>query len=335
MYRFDWLATRVEEPVDAERVIVDPHHHLWDNRGGTYQAAELLSDTRGGHNVTHTVFVECHSKYDRDAEPHLRPVGETHYVAAQAADTERLSQGATKIAGIVSFADMTLGAAVEEVLAAHDEAGLGLFRGIRHAVSLDPHPDVPDGHSAPTPGMMTTPEFIAGVTRLGQMGFTYDAWQYHPQLPDLVELARAAPETTIILDHLGGPMGIGPYGGANHGAAMAQWRADMAEVATCDNVMLKVGGIGMDNYYGTGFGDLSRPPSSDDVASLWGDRVRFCIDTFGPDRCMLESNFPVDRQTLTYTVLWNALQKMVAGYDEAEKTAMFSGTATRVYRLDI
>lgn len=334
MYRFDWLAQRAEEPVDPDRVIVDPHHHLWDNRGGTYQAAELLADTRGGHNVTHTVFVECRSKYDREAEAHLQPVGETRYVAAQAAETERLGQGATRIAGIVSFADMMLGDAVEEVLAAHDEAGNGLFRGIRHAVSADPHPDVPDGHMDPFDRMQTTPEFHAGVAKLGDMGFSYDAWQYHPQLDQLLGLARAVPQTTIILDHLGGPAGIGPYGGAGHESAMADWRASMTEVATCDNVVLKVGGIGMDNYYGTGFGQWPEPPSSDDVVEVWSDRVRFCIDTFGPHRCMLESNFPVDRQTLTYTVLWNALQKMVADYSEDEQEQLFSGTATRVYRLD-
>lgn len=336
--RFDWLEQRVEEPVDPDRRIVDPHHHLWDRNASTYLAAELLADTRSTHNVTHTVFVECNASYDRDAPAGMAPIGETKFVASEAAEVERLNgastTGATTIAAIVSHADMMLGDSVEEVLAAHDAAGSGLFRGIRHAVSWDQHPDVPNGHSKPTEAMMTTPEFHAGVSKLGAMGFSYDAWMYHPQLPQLVGLAQAAPETSIILDHLGGPMGIGPYG-ADRESAMATWRASMTELAKCPNVTLKVGGIGMDGYYGLGWTELAVPPDSDTVVTAWQDRVHWCIDTFGPDRCMFESNFPVDRQALTYPVLWNALQKMASRYSDAEQDAMFSGTATRIYKLDV
>ncbi|MGI9596353.1 MAG: amidohydrolase family protein [Acidimicrobiales bacterium] len=328
--RFEWLAQRVEEPIDPNRAIVDPHHHLWDNRGGTYLAEELLADTTAGHNVVKTVFVECRSKYDRDAPDSMQPVGETRFVARQAAMAA--AAGRTEIAGIVSHADMMLGDSVEEVLAAHDGAGNGLFRGIRHAVSLDPHPDIPVGHNNPAPSMMATPQFHAGVATLGRMDFSFDAWLYHPQLPQLLELARAVPETSIILNHLGGPLGIGPYADDRAGA-MATWRASMTDVAGCDNVTLKVGGIGMDGYYGLGWTDQPIPPDSDAVVAAWQDRVHFSIDTFGPDRCMFESNFPVDRQALTYPVLWNALQKMAAPYSDAEQDQLFSGTATRVYRL--
>lgn len=240
--------------------------------------------------------------------------------------------GRTRIAGIVSHADMMLGAAVEEVLAAHDGAGNGLFRGIRHAVSLDPHPDVPVGHSNPAPSMMESAEFHAGVAKLGAMGFSFDAWLYHPQLPQLLGLARAVPQTSIILNHLGGPLGIGPYAD-DRDAAMADWRASMTEVARCDNVTLKVGGIGMDGYFGLGWTDQPLPPDSDTVVAAWQDRVHFAIDAFGPSRCMFESNFPVDRQALTYPVLWNALQKMAARYSDEEQTQLFSDTASRVYRL--
>ena len=328
--RFEWLAGRVEEAVDPHRVIVDPHHHLWDRRSSKYGAQELVADTRGSHNVTHTVFVECNSKWNRDDPPAMQPVGETSYVVAQAAEVDAI--GGTVIGGIVSHADMMLGDAVEEVLAAHDAEGAGLFRGIRHAVSWDGHPDMPIGHSNPTERMMASPEFHAGVAKLGDMGFSYDAWMYHPQLPDLVDLARATPQTSIILDHLGGPMGIGPYA-EDRDAAMATWRASMTELAACPNITLKVGGIGMDNYFGLGWSDQPVPPSSDDVVATWQDRVHFCIDTFGPDRCMFESNFPVDRQALTYPVLWNALQKMATRYSDEEQDQMFSGTATRVYKL--
>lgn len=329
--RFDWLAKRVEEAVDPDRAIIDPHHHLWDHRGGTYLATDLLADTTGSHNVVATVFVECRSKYDRDAPEALQPVGETRFVAGQAA--EAAASGKTRIAGIVSHADMMLADTVEEVLAAHDGAGNGLFRGIRHATSHDPDGAIPTGHNSPTPSMMETPEFKAGVATLGRMGFSFDAWLFHPQLAELIALAREVPETSIILDHLGGPLGIGVHADDREGA-MATWRASMAEVAGCGNVTLKVGGIGMDNFYGLDWVGLATPPDSDAVVVAWQDRVHFCIDTFGPDRCMFESNFPVDRQTLTYPVLWNALQKMAARYDDEEQDQMFSGTARRVYRLD-
>ncbi len=331
LYRFDWLSQQAEEAVDPDRVIVDPHHHLWDNRSGTYLADELIADTSGSHNVTKTVFVECRSKYDRDAPEHLQPVGETLFVANQAAAAA--ASGKVEIGGIVSFADMMLGDGAEEVLAAHDGAGNGLFRGIRHAVSFDSDPAVPGAHTNATDAMMDTAEFHAGVTKLGQMGFSFDAWMYHPQLPQLTRLAKAAPGTSIVLDHLGGPLGIGSFADDRDGA-MAAWRASMVEAAACENVTLKVGGIGMDGYYGTGWLDRSAPPSSDEVVAVWQDRVHFCIDTFGPDRCMFESNFPVDRQTLSYPVLWNALQKMASRYTDEEQDQMFSGTASRVYRLN-
>lgn len=330
LYRFDWLNQQVEEAVDPQREIVDPHHHLWSNRSGVYLSDELIADTTASHNVTKTVFVECFSKYDREAPEPLRPVGETRFVASEAAAAA--ATGKLKIGGIVSFADMMLGDAVEEVLTAHDNAGDGLFRGIRHAVSHDADPAVPGAHTNATDMMMDSAEFHAGVAKLGAMGFSFDAWMYHPQLPQVTRLAQATPGTSIILDHLGGPLGIGAYAN-NRDEAMANWRASMIEVAACENVTLKVGGIGMDGYYGLGWADRPKPPSSNEVVAAWQDRVHFCIDTFGPDRCMFESNFPVDRQTLSYPVLWNALQKMGSRYSEAEQEQMFSGTASRVYRL--
>ena len=333
--RFDWLARRHEEAMDPDRVIVDPHHHLWDDRQwrgilGAYLAPELLQDLTGSHNVVATVFVDCMSNYHTECAEHLRPVGETAFVACQA-DTLDAAGGPT-IAGIVSHADLMLQDAVEEVLAAHDAAGGGRFRGIRHATGWDASDDVHNSHNNPFEHMIVTGEFRAGARRLAAMGFSFDAWLFHPQLPDLAALAAAVPELTIVLNHLGGPLGIGPYG-RDRDQARADWRASMRLVADCGNVVLKVGGIGMDMYYGTGWTTRDAPPGSEEVAEYWGGDVRFCIDTFGPDRCMFESNFPVDRQTLPYPVLWNALQIMAAGYSDAEQEDLFSGTATRVYRL--
>ena len=333
--RFDWLALRHEEALDPERPIVDPHHHLWGERQWSglmdaYLAPQLLEDMTGSHNVVKSVFVDCISNYDPEREPHMQPVGETAFVAGQADYTDSL--GGPTIAGIVSHADLLRGEAVEEVLAAHDEAGGGRFRGIRHATGLDPSDEVHDSHHGSFEHMMATPEFRSGASTLARMGFSFDAWLFHHQLAELAALARAVPDLTIILNHLGGPLGVGPYGRARE-QARADWRAAMRLVATCPNVVLKVGGIGMDVYYGTGWTAADVPPGSEEVAEYWGDDVRFCIDTFGPDRCMFESNFPVDRQALTYPVLWNALQIMAADYTDTEQDALFYGTATSAYRL--
>jgi predicted TIM-barrel fold metal-dependent hydrolase len=326
--RFDWLARRHEEPVDPERVIVDPHHHLWDRGGSRYGAEELHADAIAGHNVVETVFVECMSKYDRSAPTHLAPVGETRYVAAEAARADAL--GGPRIGGIVGFADLMLGPAVEEVLVAHEEAGAGRFRGIRHATAIDD--SVGTSHTDPAPAMMLTPEFRAGLRALAARGHSFDAWLFHPQLPELVDLARAVPEATIVLDHLGAPLGVEAWAGRRD-EVDETLRSSLQEVAACPNVVMKVGGVGMDFYYGTGWTTLDAPPSSDDVVARWGDLIRWTIDVFGPDRCMFESNFPVDRETLPYTVLWNAFQKIGVGYTADEQDELFAGTARRTYRL--
>ena len=330
--RFEWLALRNEPAMNPEQPIVDPHHHLWNRGGSMYLATELLADTGSTHNVTHTVFVECRSKWDRDADQAMAPVGETRFVAGEAA--EMSERDGADIGAIVSHADLSLGEAVGEVLAAHDAAGAGLFRGIRHATPWDPDPEPHNAHTGGAEHMMQTPEFHAGARTLASMGFSFDSWLYHTQIGELVELAQAVPELSIILDHLGGPIGVGSYASRSD-EVRASWREAMQAAASCDNIVLKVGGIGMDNVYGTGWSALDAPPSSEEVAAYWSDDVRWCIDTFGPSRCMFESNFPVDRQSLPYSVLWNAMQIMADGYSDAEQAELFADTAARTYKIEM
>ena len=194
------------------------------------------------------------------------------------------------------------------------------------------HPERPERLTAVL-GALETPDFAAGVRKLGAMGFSFDAWLYHTQLGELAGLAQQVPDTQIILDHLGGPLGIDHYGEAGE-QTVEVWQAAMTDVAAYPNVALKVGGIGMDNYYGTGWSSLAAPPTSEQAAAYWSDHVRWCIDLFGPSRCMFESNFPVDRQTLPYTVLWNTLQIVADGYTESEQVDLFAGTAERIYAID-
>ena len=325
-----WLALTQEEPVDPKRRIVDAHHHLRDDEGHRYLLADLLADTRAGHNVTHTVFVETMASYRTSGPERLRPVGETEYVAAQARESDHR---ATRIAAIVAYADLTLGDALDEVLDAHLAAGEGRFRGIRHPAAWDANPGVPPGYMNPAPDLMADEGFRRGVARLGDRGYSFDAWIYHPQLPELAKLAHAAEGTTIVLNHLGVPLNVGPY---HRDAVRPEWRSGMSQLAGCPNTAVKLGGIGMDSYlFRTGWSSRARPPGSDDVVAWWGDDIRWCIDTFGPSRCMFESNYPVDRDAIGYTVSWNGFQKIAADYTDDEQDELFSGTAARVYRLNL
>ena len=328
--RFDWLSQVQEEAVDAQRRIVDAHHHLWDRGGSTYLAAELRADAIATHNVTDTVFVDCMARYRREGPEQLRPLGETEFVAAQAADARRL--GGPNIGAIVSFADLSLGEAVEEVLIEHEEVGEGLFRGVRHATAWDASTEIDNAHTRPPESLLADPSFRAGLATLAARGHSYDAWLFHPQISELTAAARACPELTIVLNHLGAPLAIGPYAGQRD-TVRSEWRAALAELATCPNVVMKLGGVGMDTYFAMDWSSRDLPPTSDEVADYWRADICWCIDTFTPDRCMFESNFPVDRQTCSYAVLWNSFQKMASEYDDSEQDALFSRTALRVYRI--
>lgn len=323
-----WLA-RTSEPALP---IVDPHHHLWDRPGHRYLLDELLADLGGGHNIVATVFVECMAFYRATGAPALRPVGETEVVNGVAAMSASGGYGPARLcAGIVGFADLTLGAAVDEVLTAHLEAGGGRFRGIRHAAAWDASDEVRNSHTRPTAGLLRDATFRADFARLAPHGLTFEAWLYHPQIADVTDLARAFPDTTIILNHVGGPLGIGPYAGRRD-EVFAAWRGQIAELAACDNVVVKLGGLGM-KICGFGFHHQAAPPASAVLADAWRPYLLTCIDAFGPDRCMLESNFPVDKTSCSYTTLWNALKRVTADFAPDERAAMFQATAERVYRL--
>ena len=332
MDKTTWLAATIEEPVDSLEEIVDPHHHLWDFPTGTYLLPELHQDTGAGHNVTQTVFVECGAGYRDQGPEHLRPVGEIEFVRGQA-ELSAEQEGA-EIAAIVGFADLTRGEAVEEVLEAQQVAGGGRFRGIRHANAWDASDQIRESHTKPPAGLLGHSNFRAGFAKLGEMGFSFDAWMFHPQVKELVDLAASVPETPIVLDHLGGPLGIGPYAGIRD-EVRATLRPALEALAQHEQVVVKVGGIGM-SIYGVGLNRLPEAPTSEQVAELWSEDIRHCVDTFGPERCMFESNFPVDRQGCSYTVLFNAFQRVAeeAGWSNVERAELFSGTARRFYRLN-
>jgi L-fuconolactonase len=325
-----WRAQVVEEIVEPEIEIIDPHHHLWPKSlgiFGVYDLVELQEDTGGGHRVVGTVFVECSAAYDNEAPEHLRSVGETRYVADRAEASAH--NGGAEILAIVSATDLRFGTLLDEALDAHTSAGRGRFRGIRQRLACDASIEG-HGHDA-DPTLMGDPAFRAGIRRLGERGLVFDAWLYHTQLEELLDVVRGTPGTKFVLDHVGGPIGIGPY--MDRAEQRGLWHPRLAALAACDNVVLKVGGIGMTTY-GAGWEDRSLPPTSDELVAYWGDDVRFCVDTFGPSRCMFESNFPVDRLSCSYHVLWNAFKKMSVSYSATERADLFAETARRTYLID-
>ncbi len=327
----EWLA-QVDEPiVDPDQRIIDPHHHLWPTgRFGAYLLEDLWSDTGSGHRIEKTVFVECGASYRESGPDKFKPIGETEFVAAIAAQSAKGRQQA-KIAGIVGRADLTLGAAVEEVLHLHKDAGRGLFRGIRHAGARDPNPEALSIPGRAPAGLYAMPDFREGVRTLGRFGLTYDTWHYHHQNADFAALARAVPETTMILDHFGTPLGVGPYAGKRD-EIFAAWKKDIAAIAQCPNVVAKLGGLAMPDN-GFGWETRATPATSDELAHAQQRYYLHTIECFGPERCMFESNFPVDKRSISYGVLYNALKKIARGFSPAEKHAMFYGTAERIYRL--
>ncbi|MBI10939.1 MAG: amidohydrolase [Rhodospirillaceae bacterium] len=341
----DWLALTTEETLEPDLPICDPHHHLWDTGyepgvafraeqvANRYLLDEILADTSSGHNVVSTVFIECASMYKAEGPDALRPVGETEFVNGIAAMSASGQYGKTRIAaGIVGFADLNLGAAVGEVLDAHISAGCDRFRGIRHAGGYDENPSVRNSHTNPFPGMFADATYREGFAELAPRRMSFEGWCYHKQIPELTDLARAFPDTTIILNHFGGPLGIGPYEGKRE-EYFAQWRNDIVALAECENVVAKLGGINM-KVNGFGWHKNNKPPTSEELSVATRNYYEHCIETFGANRCLFESNFPVDKITCSYNVLWNTFKRITSGYSADEKASLFHDTAARVYRIN-
>jgi len=327
-----WLALRQEEIIEPGLEIADPHHHLWDRPGHRFLIDQLLADTNSGHNIAQTVFIECGSMYRADGPAEMKPVGETEFVNGTAAMSASGQYGATRLCrGIVGHADLRLGDAVARVLEAQIAAGDGRFRGIRHSVTWDESNVLSRGRTNSPKGQMYDTTWRAGFARLAPLNLTFEAWLYHPQLLDLADLARAFPQTTIILNHVGGPVGIGPYKDKKS-ETFAQWKAGITEVAKAQNVVVKLGGLGM-TFGMFDFYTREKPPSSTDLETAYRPYIETCIAAFGVNRTMFESNFPPDGATSSYPILWNAFKRLAAGSSAYEKTMLFSGTAKRVYRL--
>jgi predicted TIM-barrel fold metal-dependent hydrolase len=332
--REDWLALHQEEIIDPARPIVDPHHHLWDRGGQRYLIDELAADIASGHNVVATVYVEARSMYRAGGAEALRPVGEVEFASGAAAMSASGGYGNAEIcAGIVGHVNLMLGEAAREVLEAEIAAGNGRFRGIRHSSLWDADPEVAGIYALRPKGLLLDPTFRKGFACLAPLGLSYDSWLFHPQIAELADLARAFPDTRIVLDHCGGPIGVGGYANRRE-EIFEDWKASIQDIAKCPNVAVKLGGLAM-CLLGYDFHKRARPPPSEQAAAAWRPYIETCIEAFDPSRAMFESNFPPDKGQCSYQVIFNAFKRIAAQYSEAEKTALFSKTAEDVYRLKL
>ncbi len=332
--REDWLAQHQEEVIDPARPIIDPHHHLWDRGSMHYMIEEMAADIATGHNVIATVYVDCRSMYRAHGPEAFRPVGEVEFANGVAAMSASGGYGPAAIcAGIVSHVNLLLGDQAKGVLEAEIAAGNGRFRGIRHSSAWDEDPKVAGMYANRPKELLLDATFRKGFACLAPLNLSFDAWLFHPQIGELADLARAFPDTRIVLDHCGGPAGIGRFAGRRE-EVFPQWQASIREIAKCENVVVKLGGLAM-CLLGYDFHLRPKPPSSEELAAAWRPYIETCIEAFGPKRAMFESNFPPDKGQCSYQVIFNAFKRVAAGCSEAEKTALFSGTATDVYRLTL
>ncbi|BCF94776.1 MULTISPECIES: amidohydrolase family protein [Paraburkholderia] len=332
--RPEWLALRDEPVLEPSLAIVDAHHHLWDRQTGRYLAEEFGRDVASGHRVVSTVYVQCRSMLRQNGPDAMKPVGEVEFANGIAAMFASGAYGQARCCeAIVGGADLTLGAELDAVLEAMLQVSGGRLRGIRNPLAWHASPAVSSSPVTPPRDQMTNPAFRQGVRMLGRFGLSLDAWAYHTQLDDLYELARTAEEVTIVIDHFGGPLGVGPHAG-QRAIVGAEWKQKLARLASLPNTRIKLGGAGM-NVFGFDFATRALPPSSEELAVAWRPYFDTCIELFGVNRCMFESNFPVDKGMFSYGVLWNAFKRLASAMSVDEKTALFSRTAATTYRLAI
>jgi len=330
-----WRASHREAIIEPELPIIDPHHHLWDRHGQTYLLQEFMAEAQSGHNIVGSVFVECGAFYRKNGPEMMERLGEVEFANGIAAIAASQVYGKTQVcAGIVGSADLTYGTEIGKLLDAQIAAAGGRFKGIRLITKWDADEQLNNGRYLIPPKLMSDPDFRKGFAELGPRNLSFDAMIYHHQISEVIDLARTFPDTTIILNHIGGLIAKTRTYLAKEKEATDTWRASIHELAKCPNVYIKLGGLGM-AYLGFGFEKLTKPADSTQLAAGWGPLFDDCIEAFGAQRCMFESNFPPDRASVDYHVIWNAFKRVAAKYSAAEKQALFFGTAAKAYQLKI
>ena len=331
-----WLAQTQEATLEPELPICDPHHHLWTHRPEPlayqeYLLPELAADINTGHNVRSTVFIEVRAEYRTDGPEEMRPVGEVEFVQKIADESASGAHGPGRAAAaIIGKADLKMGEGVRPVLEALQAASPNRFRGVRHSVGWAASPDVVDREIR---GVLGSDGYRAGARVMAQMGLVLENSLYFPQLDELADFANAVPDLTIVLNHVGGLLRVGPYANRDD-EVLAEWRRGVATAAKCPNIIMKLGGVGQARY-GYDWAGRDVPVGSEELAGTLAPLMNHCIEQFGADRCMFESNFPVDKISYSYNVIFNAFKRLSQGYSASERAAMFHDTAKRVYSIDV
>jgi L-fuconolactonase len=332
----EWLAQTQEDIIDPELPICDPHHHLWGHRDCNieprYLMEEIQQDVQSGHNIVATVFIECNAMYRASGPKGMQPVGEIEFANGVAAMAESGAYGKTKIAaGIIGFADLQLGSRVKGVLEAQIAAAPNRFRGIRRTGAWDADPMISSGAGVTGPGLYMDNIFREGLAEIAPLDLIFEGVCRHPQIPEFQNLAYTFPDTTMVLNHIGSIAGVGRYAGKQD-EIFESWKKDMFNLATCPNVVVKLGGINRD-YNGFGWHGKPMPPNSQELCEVTKRYYEIVIEYFGADRCMFESNFPVDKVSCSYAGLWNSFKRVATDYSANERAQLFHDTAARVYRL--
>ena len=333
-----WLDQISEEIIDHDIEIVDPHHHLWPGPSRTdevsaenrYLLEDLWKDTESGHKVSKTVFVECGQGYFESGSDAMKPVGETKFVC-EVSEEAKADKSKAQIKGIVGHADMMLGSSAREVLEAHLEEGKGRFKGIRHGASWDESEEIRNSHSNPIRHIYLNDTFQKGIEQLDALNLTLDAWNYHKQIKELTDLAKCFPNLKIVQNHFGGPLGIGPYKSKRE-EVFSEWKDSISELSERENVYIKIGGLAMP-INGWGWHKRELPATSEELVETHEKYYLHSIKSFGVKRCMFESNFPVDKRSISYAVLWNGFKKVVRDFSTEEKEYLFFKTAADFYSL--
>jgi len=331
----DWLALTTEETLEPEIVICDPHHHFWVHRPEPadyqqYLLPDLAGDVNSGHNVHSTVFIEVRCEYRTDGPDEMKPVGEVEYVQTIADASASGSHGPTKAAAaIIGHADLKLGEGVRPVLEAMQAASPNRFRGVRHSVGWDESRELANREIK---GALGTDGYRAGAKVLAGMGLILENSLYFHQASELADFARALPELTIVLNHIGGLVRVGPYANRDE-YVLPEWRKGIELMAKAPNIVLKLGGVGQTRF-AYGWDERETPVGSEELAETLGPLMNHCIEQFGPERCMFESNYPVDKISYSYNVLFNAFKRLSKNYSATDRANLFHGTAARVYNIN-
>jgi predicted TIM-barrel fold metal-dependent hydrolase len=323
-----WLALGKEAPIDPEIDIVDSHMHLWDFSNPPYYADSYICDAQSA-GISSSVYVDCTMAYREDGPAALVPVGEVEFACEQGKSSVR---DVGVAAGIIGWADLTLGKDVGPVLDALEIAGNGHFRGVRTRATYDPDPAAGYGAMGVGPGLMLRDDFRQGVEQLYARGHVLDLYAFHTQLHEVADLAQAFLDLPIILNHIGGPLGIGHYADIGD-QVFADWKEGIAKVASCPNVSVKIGGFAISRIAIVPMQKRERPFSSLEIAAICKPWVDHCLVAFGAQRCMFGSNFPVDKVAMPMLTLVNAMKHLTEHLPVSDRKDFFASNARRIYKI--